>query len=178
MKNIIKISVLLILVACGSSHSDEIEKVEVLQAKLAALENTFNSINVDDVKKARDAYNENMRKIKTYYFSDTIEHDFTSMLNTYKGIKNATGTFEFDYKSNMENINFMKKQLEDLHSDLENNVLPKDSITIFIQQESLNLEQLSENVGTYVINADYAIGLHDSLSNKVAEHIKPYETAF
>lgn len=178
MKNIIKISTLFILVACGAKHSEELEKVEVLQAKLAALENTFHSVNVDEIKEARETYNENMRKVKTYYFADTIEHEFTSLLNAYKGIKNSTGTFEFDHQSNMDNINFMKKQLEDLHTDIENNVLPKDSIAIFIQQESLNLEQLSENVGTYVINADYAVGLHDSLSNKVAEHIKPYETAF
>lgn len=178
MKNILKISTLFILIACGSKHSEDVEKVEVLQARLASLENTFHSVSVDDVKEAREAYNDNMRKVKTYYFSDTIDREFTSLLNSYKGIKNSTGNLEFDYQSNMTNIDFMKKQLEDLHTDIENNVLPKDSIAIFIQQESLNLEQLSENVGNYVINADYAIGLHDSLSHKIAEYMKPYEANF
>lgn len=179
MKQIVYILTPLFLVfSCASKHKDELNDVEVLQAELATLENTFYSISIEDVKEAKKAYVENMRSVKTYYFPDSLDNSFTSMLNSYKGIKHSTKTIDYDFISNQDNINAMKTQLENLHKDIKNDVLPEDSIRIFIEQESQNLESLSENVGSYIVNADYTIELHDSLSQKISDYIKPFITSF
>ena len=89
---------------------DEINEVISLQTKLEALNQSFYNVEKDKVNKAKKEYDKNIKQIKKYYFTDTVDVDFVQLMNTYKGIKKLTKSFAKDYNNISSNLITMKKQ--------------------------------------------------------------------
>ena len=164
----------LFISSCYSLYDDEINEVISLQTKLEALNQSFYNVEKDKVNKAKKEYDKNIKQIKKYYFTDTVDVDFVQLMNTYKGIKKLTKSFAKDYNNISSNLITMKKQLENLKHDLEKNVFSIDSIGFFIEVEQNNINKLNENVSSFVIKCDDVIKIDDSLSSKVRSLINSY----
>ncbi len=161
-----------ILVSCKGKYEQEIKEVGELQYKLNELSQTFNSLDYDRVKEAKQAYNDNLENVSKYYVvPDTIDPKFAELMNKYKGIKKSTKNFDSNFETHSTNIGNMQIHLNNLIQDLENELIPEDSVQAFIEFERTKLEMLSDKIGSFVVDCDYAIEIHDSLSEEVKNFV-------
>ena len=160
--------------SCSINNEKEIKSVEELSIKVKLLQSTFESINMDDVKFAKNTYKLNMDKISKYHDSDTIKHEFTRTLNLYKGIKKKGKNLDENHRNNKHNIELLISQLEKLKLDIESNAMPTDSIQGFINFETKNITKLSDDIGTFVTDCEYILETHETYSEKV----RVYTVAF
>ena len=160
--------------SCSTNNEKEIKSVEELSIKVKLLQSTFESVNMDDVKFAKNTYKINMDKISKYHESDSIDYDFSHTLNLYKGIKKKGKNLNENHTKNKKNIELLISQLEKLKSDIQSNAFQTDSIQAFIDFETKNMTKLSDDIGTFVTDCEYILETHDTY----AEKVRGYTVAF
>jgi len=160
--------------SCSTNNEKEIKSVEELSIKVKLLQSTFESVNMDDVKFAKNTYKINMDKISKYHESDSIDYEFSHTLNLYKGIKKKGKNLNENHTKNKKNIELLISQLEKLKSDIQSNAFQTDSIQAFIDFETKNITKLSDDIGTFVTNCEYILETHDTY----AEKVRGYTVAF
>ena len=160
--------------SCSTNNEKEIKSVEELSIKVKLLQSTFESVNMDDVKFAKNTYKINMDKISKYHESDSIDYEFSHTLNLYKGIKKKGKNLNENHSKNKRNIELLISQLEKLKSDIQNNAIQTDSIQGFIDFETKNMTKLSDDIGTFVTDCEYILETHDTY----AEKVRGYTVAF
>lgn len=170
MKNIFILTLSIgLLWSCAQKNAEELKELDEVQVKLTALKETFEDVDMKAVKNARDTYKENMSQIKQHYRSDTIEMTFGITLNHYKGIKKAGKNIDQLHLNYANDLSVMETQLNNLKTDIVNNSWKKDSIKSFVDFERTKVEELGDNIGTFIVNCEYIIQVHDSLADKVRE---------
>ncbi|MCB9188292.1 MAG: hypothetical protein H6599_03315 [Flavobacteriales bacterium] len=157
----------LLSVSCGNPYEKEIKEVTEMQEVLIGVKQTYSQVDIAKVNFAMESYLKNMDQIKTYYKPDSIDQNITNLINFYKGIKISAKGFEDEYFAVGIQIEFIDKQLNTLKKDMENNADFNDSLSIFLENEHKNLEELSGEIGTLMYNYDYIISVHDSVASKV-----------
>ena len=160
--------------SCSVDNADELKSVEELSVKVKLLKTTFESVNMEDVKLAKETYKINMEKVSMYHESDTIEYDFAHTLSLYKGIKKTGKNINENHRTININIELLIVQMEKLKLDIENNAIQKDSIQSFIEFETENVTKLSDDIGTFVTDCEYILEMH----NTYAEKVRGYTVAF
>jgi hypothetical protein len=160
--------------SCSINNETEIKSVEELSIKVKLLQSTFESVNMDEVKFAKDTYKINMDKISKYHESDTIDYEFSHTLNLYKGIKKTGKNLHENHTTNKKNVELLLTQLDKLKLDIESNAIQTDSIQGFIDFEIKNITKLSDNIGTFVTNCEYILETHKAY----AEKVRGYTVAF
>ena len=168
-RNFYYIFLAFVLTAC-SNHKEEIKQVEDLETRLNSLTSTFNNVDMPKVEEAIETYEENMSMIRKYNQKDTIEIEYGNTLNKYKGIEEESREIK-QLKTNCgSDLKKMKTALSNLKTDIENNVWEEDSIKNFIEFESEKLDELGENIGTFILKCQYIIDTHDSLADKIKSY--------
>jgi len=157
-----------------SSNKDELQEISNMQVKLTALEQSFSSIQTEELESAISAYHTNMNKIKTYYYSDTVDMNFVEIMSNYKIIKKISNSYDDNYSNIETNISLMAIQLENLKNDINNAVLPLDSLLFFISYERENLSQINSDLVNFIIDCDNIISIDDSISGKIVGLINAY----
>ena len=175
MKNTIIFFSFFLFFSCASNFNEQIIKVSELEFNLISLENSFHAVDQQKVDAAIKAYKHNMSQIKKYYYADTVEKEFVQLMNSYKAIKKGGKGLTKKMENINTNIITMKQQLSYLKSDLENQLLVKDSALFYISNEEHNLNLLNENITDFVIECDVILSLDDSLSTKVKALINSYK---
>jgi hypothetical protein len=160
--------------SCSINNETEIKSVEELSIKVKLLQSTFESVNMDEVKFAKDTYKINMDNISKYHESDTIDYEFSHTLNLYKGIKKTGKNLHENHTTNKKNVELLLTQLDKLKLDIESNAIQTDSIQGFIDFEIKNITKLSDNIGTFVTNCEYILETHKAY----AEKVRGYTVAF
>jgi|TARA_B110000495_G_scaffold198977_1_gene211641 hypothetical protein len=160
--------------SCSINNEREIKSVEELSIKVKLLQSTFESVNMDEVKFAKDTYKINMDNISKYHESDTIDYEFSHTLNLYKGIKKTGKNLHENHTTNKKNVELLLTQLGKLKLDIEGNAIQTDSIQAFIDFETKNITKLSDDIGTFVTNCEYILETHKAY----AEKVRGYTVAF
>ena len=160
--------------SCSINNEREIKSVEELSIKVKLLQSTFESVNMDEVKFAKDTYKINMDNISKYHESDTIDYEFSHTLNLYKGIKKTGKNLHENHTTNKKNVELLLTQLGKLKLDIEGNTIQTDSIQAFIDFETKNITKLSDDIGTFVTNCEYILETHKDY----AEKVRGYTVAF
>ena len=174
MNKIILLFSFFLFFSCASNSKEQLVKVSELEFDLISLENSFHSVDKQKVDDAIKAYKHNMSQIKKYYYTDTVEKEFVQLMNSYKAIKRGGKGLSNELENINSNLTTMKQQLSYLKSDLENQLLVKDSALLFISNEERNLNLLNEKITNYIIECDAILSLDDSLSIKVRSLINSY----
>ena len=144
--------------SCSINNEREIKSVEELSIKVKLLQSTFESVNMDEVKFAKDTYKINMDNISKYHESDTIDYEFSHTLNLYKGIKKTGKNLHENHTTNKKNVELLLTQLGKLKLDIESNAIQTDSIQGFIDFETKNITKLSDDIGTHETYAEKVRG--------------------
>ncbi len=153
--------------SCTSKYKKEVDVVSELQVHLIGMETTFIASEKEKVDNAIKTYHSNMAEIKRHYI-DTVNFEFVNLVNKYKGIKKEASGLDQDHQNIASNLITMKQQLSNLKIDLNNELIPKDSVSYFIDEEDKKIISLKEDISSYVLSCEYIIDLDDSLSEKVS----------
>jgi hypothetical protein len=154
--------------SCSSSNENELNDHLF---KLTSLENIFNEIEIEAFEKACDGYDENMDLIQLYC-TDSISIKFVTSVNQYKVIKKSKDSFILNYQLLSKNLQLEKTQLKFLEQDINNDLIPLDSIVFFLDKEKLNLGTISDEMNNVVSLYDEIIVTHDSLYLGIKELAK------
>ena len=148
---------------CSSSQTDEVGD---LQINLIRLETIFNDIELSAFDIACGGYEENMDLIKKRCM-DSVSSIFVSSVNRYKTIKKSKEEFILNYKLLSKNIQLEKSQLKWFKQDIDNQLIPLDSISFFIEMEQQNIYKISDQTNNVASMFDEIISIHDELYPKI-----------
>jgi predicted XRE-type DNA-binding protein len=164
MKQIIFVFSTLIMIACGSNFKSELEVVNQLQDKLEAAEIDFNTIDINKVATAKEAYTANIAVFKSKYISDTVDQKLAIAINEYKYLKKGSGNILGNHKLITENLQLCKEQLGNLKSDLKHNAISKEEAARFIEIERVRASETIEKIIETKASYDKLSRIYDSIN--------------
>lgn len=167
----ILVSVLALSLTLLSCKNDKFEKeikdVKQMREVLEGVKLTYSKVDISKADNAFSTYENNMNQIRTYYHPDSIPVDVSNLIGFYKGVKKSNKSVQSDYKLIGEHIIVVEKQLNDLVFDIEEGLVPEDSLKSFLENEHNNLQIVQDNVGTLVYSYEYMVAIHDSVSVQI-----------
>ena len=167
MDQLKRIRQLLILVVFISFYSCESKSELRINDLLKQLENQKKNLDLIDLSQLETAFNAFHYNIKNINRCvDSFSLELGSTLNYYKGIKKIKpGEFGVKHHAMVLKISNQIKQLEWLRKDLKKDLLPIDSIPIFLTLEERNVTNISMDFKRHYYDYQYVINSHDSLDS-------------
>lgn len=138
-------TLILALTSCdpAKEFETELSTIDSCMQHLDSIEQIHKGINFDSLELMVTHIMENEDKIKNYYVSDTVDRELGELMNNCKGfrksLKNAKGmglTF-------IDEIFAIRKQLENLKTDILNGVFDKEQVKTYLAEEKDALNKLS-----------------------------------
>jgi len=161
---IILFSLILLLYSCSSQDKKAIETVTQLQEKVTKMQHQYNSVDYLAVKVAQKEYNESMTLIKKYYFKDTIDKEFMSALDIYRGVKTGTKGIGKKKEALESNLLLVENQLINLKEDLNNVSIQGKTVEEALNTEIKNISRLENALNFYLKNIENILFAHDSVA--------------
>ena len=146
--------------------SDHLELNE-LNAKLNSLEIIFNEMELLEYEKASNGFDENLKLIQSC--NDSVSTRFVNLINQYKVIKKARKPFILEYDFLAVNIKMEREQLNFLIKDVNNGLIPKDSVDFYVKKEKQHIIQISDETNNVYVLYNEIMSAHDSLYLKIKE---------
>ena len=165
MDKLKRIRLLLTLFVFISFFSCESKSELIVNNLLIQIENQkkkLDCIDLNQLELAFNAFHYNIKNINRCVDSFSLE--LGSALNYYKGIKKIKpGEYAVKHHAMELKISNQIIQLEWLRKDLKMDLLPVDSIPIYITLEERNINNISMDFKRHYYDYQYVINSHDSL---------------
>ena len=158
MKYLKLIVVFFVLVSCSNKGE---KQANTLLSKSFFFEKSINEVNIIDVQNVFSKYQENIELVKKCV--NSIENEFARRMNNYKGLKRACPTFLSNYNLTKKNLESQLSQLKLFKLDLSNNLIPKDSISYYLQMEEKNVQKISDDLLDILNLYEFVTSTNDSL---------------
>ena len=163
--------VLIFLFTCSCSNNQK-ERIDILESKLSNLEKSFSEVNSSKVSKAYNGYKENIELVKSCV--DTLEKSFSIRMNNYKGLKKTCPQFLATFSIAKKNLQNQIIQIQNLNLDLENKLIPVDSINIYLDLEEENIQKISDDVLELLEIYEFISSVSDSLYEPIKLYAEKY----
>lgn len=144
--------------SCNSNDQNEIKNIQI---KLANLENSFSNLTPNKVSIAFSGYKENIELVRSCV--DTLESSFAIRMNIYKGLKKTCPKFLNIFTLTKKNLESQILQIQSLKKDIDNGLIPIDSLNIYFSLEEKNTQKISDNVLELTELYDFINSVNDSL---------------
>ena len=169
MIKLFNVLIFLFLLGCSNNQS---ERINMFRIKLANLEKSFLELNLNKVNNAYTGYKENIDLVRSCV--DTLEKSFSIRMNNYKGLKKTCPKFLSTFSIAKKNLEDQIFQVQNLSKDLEHNLIPIDSINVYLDLESENIQKISDDVLELLELYKFI----NSVSDSLYEPIKLYAEKF
>jgi archaellum component FlaC len=158
MKYLFYLIIFSVLFNCNSNDQNEIKNIQI---KLANLENSFSNLTPNKVSIAFSGYKENIELVRSCV--DTLESSFAIRMNIYKGLKKTCPKFLNIFTLTKKNLESQILQIQSLKKDIDNDLIPIDSLNIYFSLEEKNTQKISDNVLELTELYDFINSVNDSL---------------
>ena len=158
MKYLFYLIIFSVLFNCNSNDQNEIKNIQI---KLASLENSFSNLTPNKVSIAFSGYKENIELVRSCV--DTLESSFAIRMNIYKGLKKTCPKFLNIFTLTKKNLESQILQIQSLKKDIDNGLIPIDSLNIYFSLEEKNTQKISDNVLELTELYDFINSVNDSL---------------
>jgi hypothetical protein len=158
MKYLFYLIIFSVLFSCNSNDQNEIKNIQI---KLANLENSFSNLTPNKVSIAFSGYKENIELVRSCV--DTLESSFAIRMNIYKGLKKTCPKFLNIFTLTKKNLESQILQIQSLKKDIDNGLIPIDSLNIYFSLEEKNTQKISDNVLELTELYDFINSVNDSL---------------
>jgi len=158
MKYLFYLIIFSVLFSCNSNDQNEIKNIQI---KLANLENSFSNLTPNKVSTAFSGYKENIELVRSCV--DTLESSFAIRMNIYKGLKKTCPKFLNIFTLTKKNLESQILQIQSLKKDIDNGLIPIDSLNIYFSLEEKNTQKISDNVLELTELYDFINSVNDSL---------------
>ena len=169
MNKIIYIFTFSILLSCVNKNEN---KINTLQFKLLNLTQNSLEMNPQKVADAYKGFKENLILVRNCV--DTLENEFAKRMNNYKGLKKACPQFSRTYELTKRNLESQSIQIQNLKQDINNKLIPSDSVFYYLELEEKNIQKIADDVINLIDLYEFINTVNDSLY----EPIKKYAENF
>ncbi|MEI7594782.1 MAG: hypothetical protein WCK02_03465 [Bacteroidota bacterium] len=178
MKNIFVISIVLTIgifsfTSCKKGHPKKVATIDSLLIRIDSSTTEFNKINRDSIN-AKNTFFKNSLPTIAIFLEKPVEPDELNMLQRWGQNKKPFRNFlekkdQFDTE-----LEFSKKQLESLKQSLKTNEIPKDSIDIYLNQETIAAKHIISETIIAITMVNKQVKEFDTLKPLVNKFIEKY----
>jgi hypothetical protein len=178
-----RFGILLVIFSCLFSCSD-IEKDRQVK-KITELTNIVDKLNIaltqnkiSGVSEKKLAVYTVIKRIKSYYFTDTIDYQFAKKMNSYKVVKKSLKNLDGDYEKIRIGLREEKIALRKLKSDVLNGFGQREKYDEYISFEKNKTKKIKILLDEYIYKKEEFAIAFDSLHPLLNEYSIRLEEKF
>lgn len=167
-----------LVLGCNSiKHPEYVSKIDSLLTDLDSISLSYTNLNYDEIKLKYDSVLNNNAHLKQ---SETIDiandTDLKENLFKYSRVQRSFKTFFKNHDEFINDIRFNKNQLSTLKTDISNNMLSKEEIDKYYNEELNAHKTLVEKLSLSTDNIKTSFKIYDEVHNKINDYIKNHST--
>ena len=151
----IRFGILLVVFSCLFSCSDiekdrQVKKINVLTNSVEKLKIALTQNKISNVPEKKLAVYTVIKRIKSYYFTDTIDYQFAKKMNSYKVVKKSLKNLDGDYEKIRIALREEKIALRKLKSDVINGFGQREKYDDYISFEKNKTKKIKSLLDEYI----------------------------
>jgi len=150
-----RFGILLVIFSCLFSCSDiekdrQVKKINVLTNSVDKLNIALTQNKISNVPEKKLAVYTVIKRIKSYYFTDTIDYQFAKKMNSYKVVKKSLKNLDGDYEKIRIALREEKIALRKLKSDVINGFGQREKYDDYISFEKNKTKKIKSLLDEYI----------------------------
>ena len=150
-----RFGILLVVFSCLFSCSDiekdrQVKKINVLTNSVEKLKIALTQNKISNVPEKKLAVYTVIKRIKSYYFTDTIDYQFAKKMNSYKVVKKSLKNLDGDYEKIRIALREEKIALRKLKSDVINGFGQREKYDEYISFEKNKTKKIKSLLDVYI----------------------------
>jgi len=152
---LVLVGMIIVFTACKNEMSKEIGEVDGLITMVNEIEKTVLSVDTAKAFQAKRQISNDLQLIEN--LGDTLDKESAFILDDYYSGKKRLYRFYNNYKDFIVQIDYSKKQLDNLKQDLNNGIVTKENFKEYYMLEHASLMDLNSKVNKSVGGIEEAI---------------------
>ena len=150
-----RFGILLVIFSCLFSCSDiekdrQVKKINVLTNSVEKLKIALSQNKISNVPEKKLAVYTVIKRIKSYYFTDTIDYQFAKKMNSYKVARKSLIILDSDYEKIRIGLREEKIALRKLKSDVLNGFGQREKYDEYISFEKNKTKKIKILLDEYI----------------------------
>ena len=139
------------LFSCSDIEKDrQVKKINGLTNSVEKLKITLTQNKISDVPEKKLAVYTVIKRIKSYYFTDTIDYQFAKKMNSYKAARKSLIILDSDYEKIRIALREEKITLRKLKSDVLNGFGQREKYDEYISFEKNKTKKIKSLLDKYI----------------------------
>jgi len=178
-----RFGILLVVFSCLFSCSDiekdrQVKKINVLTNSVEKLKIALTQNKISNVPEKKLAVYTVIKRIKSYYFTDTIDYQFAKKMNSYKVVKKSLKNLDGDYEKIRIALREEKIALRKLKSDVINGFGQREKYDEYISFEKNKTKKIKSLLDEYIYKKKEFTIAFDSLHPLLNDYSMRLEEKF
>ena len=178
-----RFGILLVVFSCLFSCSDiekdrQVKKINVLTNSVEKLKIALTQYKISNVPEKKIAVYTVIKRIKSYYFTDTIDYQFAKKMNSYKVVKKSLKNLDGDYEKIRIALREEKIALRKLKSDVLNGFGQREKYDEYISFEKNKTKKIKSLLDEYIYKKKEFTIAFDSLHPLLNDYSMRLEEKF
>ena len=139
------------LFSCSDIEKDrQVKKINVVTNSVAKMNIALTQNKISDVPEKKLAVYTVIKRIKSYYFTDTIDYQFAKKMNSYKAARKSLIILDSDYEKIRIALREEKITLRKLKSDVLNGFGQREKYDAYISFEKNKTKKIKSLLDKYI----------------------------
>ena len=178
-----RFGILLVVFSCLFSCSDiekdrQVKKITELTNSVEKLKIALTQYKISNVPEKKLAVYTVIKRIKSYYFTDTIDYQFAKKMNSYKVVKKSLNNLDGDYEKIRIALREEKIALRKLKSDVLNGFGQREKYDEYISFEKNKTKKIKSLLDEYIYKKKEFTIAFDSLHPLLNDYSMRLEEKF
>ena len=167
------------LFSCSDIEKDrQVKKINVLTNSVEKLKIALTQYKISNVPEKKLAVYTVIKRIKSYYFTDTIDYQFAKKMNSYKVVKKSLNNLDGDYEKIRIALREEKIALRKLKSDVLNGFGQREKYDEYISFEKNKTKKIKSLLDEYIYKKKEFTIAFDSLHPLLNDYSMRLEEKF
>ena len=167
------------LFSCSDIEKDrQVKKINGLTKSVEKLKIALTQYKISNVPEKKLAVYTVIKRIKSYYFTDTIDYQFAKKMNSYKVVKKSLKNLDGDYEKIRIALREEKIALRKLKSDVLNGFGQREKYDEYISFEKNKTKKIKSLLDEYIYKKKEFTIAFDSLHPLLNDYSMRLEEKF
>ena len=167
------------LFSCSDIEKDrQVKKINGLTKSVEKLKIALTQYKISNVPEKKLAVYTVIKRIKSYYFTDTIDYQFAKKMNSYKVVKTSLKNLDGDYEKIRIALREEKIALRKLKSDVLNGFGQREKYDEYISFEKNKTKKIKSLLDEYIYKKKEFTIAFDSLHPLLNDYSMRLEEKF
>jgi CTP-dependent riboflavin kinase len=167
------------LLSCSDIEKDrQVKKINMITNSVEKLKKTLVQNKISSVPEKKLAVYTVIKRIKSYYFTDTIDYQFAKKVNSYKVVQKSLRNLDSDYEKIRTALREEKITLIKLKSDVLNGFGKREKYAEYISFEKNKTKKIKSLLDEYIYKKKEFTIAFDSLHPILNDYSMRLEAKF